>query len=109
MKDGDTVSAAVEAILTPHITSEQKFVFVRERDFYESCKLTSMTKRRFSEEVQDMMTGSKFCSKFGEWLYTEYGDGYHVFVRVTHPGTSHPGSTVRLLAELGVASIHDFE
>lgn len=55
-------------------------VYVRLRDFYESCQLSSLPRRFFHEEVNDVLSGIALCRKIGIWVFTEVGDGYSVFV-----------------------------
>lgn len=108
MKDEQKLVAAIEAILKPHIASQATFVFVHGNTFYNSCALSYMRKKYFHDDVSEQLSCSTLCKNYGEWLYTEYGDGMYVFVRMTRPGESKPGSTVKLLVDRGVAAEHAF-
>lgn len=108
MKDDAKVVAAIETILQTQLVTQQQFVFVHGNSFYDSCGVSYMRKRHFHEEVSEYLSCSSLCRKYGEWMYTEYGDGMYVFVRLTRPGESSPRSTIKLLVERGAALEHKF-
>lgn len=82
-KDFDKIEAAVCTVVQSALSANAKFAFVNLNEFYESCALQSLRKTKFPEEVSDLLTGTEFCSVYGIWLFTEFGDGMYVFVDVS--------------------------
>lgn len=107
MTDSAKLVAAVNAVLDKAVASQQTRVFVNERDFYESCKFSRLRKTDFGAEVSDYLTTNKFSEKvIGAWLYTEFGDGYGVFIQVAPPEV---GISFDALSAAGLAPVHFFK
>lgn len=84
---------------TPH-------VYVRTRDFYESCKLSSLPRRYFNDEVNDVLSHTAVCRKIGIWAFTEVGDGFSVFVYLgPHPGTAGVQAVIDAAVKAGNATL----
>lgn len=82
MSDTQKVVDFVTAALTPHLNTQVPFVFVHQQTAFQSCKFTNIRKARFVEEVADALTSFDVVRDVGTWVYTEFGDGFGMFVRV---------------------------
>ena len=102
--DSDKITARITEIMEGHKDSpNSRFIFVDLNKFYESCGLSQLRKSKFVEEVADALTYSTFVRTYGEWLFCEYGDGFHAFIFVADV----PKGIDNLVAEC-VAYIHKF-
>lgn len=78
--DRDRVYAAVEKLL-PRGDNIQ-YVIVNNAKLFRDCRLERMTRTRFAQEVQDILTNTALVREFGTWLYTEWELNTWLFVRV---------------------------
>jgi len=93
----------VEDGIIPH-------VYVSTRKFYEACQLSGLQRRFFNEEVNDVLTGTAFCRKFGIWVFAEVGDGYSVFVYLgPHLGRAGVDAVIEEQSKDGKAVLATFE
>ena len=88
MSDTQKIVNFITTALTPHLGTQVPFVFVHEQTAFQSCKFTSLRKKAFREEVGDALTFINTVRDVGTWLYTEFGDGFGVFVRVLNADES---------------------
>lgn len=123
--DHHKVLDQTKAILTWHgvgrvktdegdVTDGTPHVYVRTREFYDSCRLSALPRRFFFEEVNDLMSGTEFVKKFGHWIFAEVGDGYSVFVHLGPGILGLPGvpALINLQEKAGIASLvkeYEFE
>ena len=80
------MAAGVKAVLETAMSQGKTRAFVKTRDFFEAMKFSSLRLVKFSEEMADYMTTYEAHALFGEWVFTEFGDGYSVFVELAKKG-----------------------
>lgn len=85
-------------------------LYVRLRDFYNSCRVTTLRRAKFPEEVNDILTGTALVQKFGHWVFTEIADNYHAFLYLGPyiPGTGGVEALIEFGKGKGQAEFIDF-
>jgi hypothetical protein len=76
----------VKVVLEIAMRQGKTRAFVKTRDFFELMKFSNLRLVKFSEELADYMTTTEAHKRFGEWIFTEFGDGYSVFVEMAKKG-----------------------
>lgn len=84
--DVSKMADGVKVVLDIAMRQGKSRAFVKTRDFFELMKFSQLRLAKFSEELADYMTTTEAHKRFGEWVFTEYGDGYSVFVELARKG-----------------------
>lgn len=80
--DSLKVTELVKTTLAATIAENKTVCFVYLASFFGAGKFSHMRKHNFVEEVSDELTSTELNKQFGSWVFTEYGDGYYVFVKL---------------------------
>lgn len=88
MSNADVLKMAdgVQRVLTQAMQQGKTKAFVKKRDFFETMQFSNLRLFRFADEITDYMITDEAYERFGEWVFTEYGDGYSVFVELARKG-----------------------
>lgn len=57
-------------------------VYVDFNSFVEKSKLPYTELSVYTESVGDILADTELSRKYGNWVFTEFGDGYHVFIKL---------------------------
>lgn len=102
--DSDKLAIVVKKIVSDSAAQNRDKVLVRTKDLYSACHFSNLRRVYFCEEVQDFLTTTEFAMlEAGCWVFTEFGDGYSMFIQVAPVGVS---PTVKGLLE--VQKIHEY-
>lgn len=61
-------------------------VFFDIRAMFGVLKVSKMTRKQFSEQICEQLTGSDFHKKYGDWVACEYECEVWVLIRLAAPG-----------------------
>lgn len=83
----ETLFAKVLA-LPANREAERPLAFVRLDSVFKACKLKTLWKNKFAEEVADIFFEDEFCDTHGCWYFFEHGDGLYCLMRLLKAGES---------------------
>lgn len=96
------IEERVEAILHEICQdSTCRQMFVDHNALYEACRLQHTLKSKFSDIVDDTLTGHRMCKSYGHFVYVQIDGSTWAFIRVC--------KTTSELREMSARRVTDFE
>lgn len=80
------VETQVLAMVNAAKTAGKATVFFDTKAMFSVLKFSKMTRKQFTDQVCEQLTGSDFHKKYGDWVACEYECEIWVLVRLAAPG-----------------------
>lgn len=81
--DSKKLEFEVMKVLTDAITQNKRIALVDSVQFFETCRFAFLKRKDFRDSVDGFLASLSFRKEeAGQWLYTEYGDGYDAFIKL---------------------------
>lgn len=98
--DRKKIEAKIAEILSAAVNDK---IVVNFKKLYAACHLQELRRVKFGDEVNDILTGTKFVQQHGLWvLVPDYDAGYSLFIRVAAP---HRHASTEYLLRCGILTV----